>query len=68
MRIFSSTAGVLLLSFLSLYVKSDTFSFSLLNIFKFQDSKEIIVGIDMFSAMSKGHASYTSILLSADFI
>ena len=25
-RIFSSTAGVLLLSFLSLYVKSDTFS------------------------------------------
>ena len=30
-------------------------------IFKFQDSKKIIIGVDMFSAMSKEHASYTSI-------
>ena len=37
-------------------------------IFKFQDSKKIIIGVDMFSAMSKEYASYTSILLSADFI
>ena len=36
--------------------------------YKFQDSKKIIIGVDMFSAMSKDHASYTSILLSEDFI
>ena len=36
-RIFSSTAGVSLLSFLNLYVKSDTFSLLIFQISKFQD-------------------------------
>ena len=59
-RIFSSTAGVLLLSFLNLYMqKVIPLICRYFQISRFQEDYNR--SRNMFSAMSKEHASYTSI-------